>query len=791
MKIRDQSWAHLQEYQKKTLPIRPIGAIEERGPNLSVGTDARVAGGYGTRWASTLVTPMPCHVLIRCVAFLTLCLSLVILVGCNSTAHGQGKIFRAGAYAIDITPTKFPVEVNGMFESRQATRAYDSLHARCLVLDDGQIRLAIVVVDSLMLPRELLDEAKELARGRTGIPTNRMLISATHTHFAPSAMGMLGSEADADYVKFLPGQIALGIERANENLASARVGWAVIDAPEYTYCRRWILRPDKVRNDPFGQPTVRAMMHPGYQNPDFLAPSGPVDPELSLLSVQSPEGRPVALLANYSMHYFGTKPLSADYFGKFAEKITQLVGAEKAEPPFVGIMSQGTSGDLMWMDYSQPEKSLKMDAYAGAVAQRAYEGYKSIEYHDWVPLAMAEKTLTLGVRLPSKERLAWAQQILAHMEGPKPAVEPNEKGYESLREIYAREQVMLEKRGATRELKLQAIRIGGLGITGIPNEVFGVTGLKIKAFSPLKPTFTIELANGAEGYIPPPEQHELGGYTTWAARSAGLEVNAALKITDAVLDLLSEVSGKPSHPPMETQCAYDLAILASRPAAFWRLHEFNGPQAADASGKSNSGTYEKGVVYYLEGPQLPGLSAKDHVERAAQFAGGGVKGTINGLGGRYSVEMWFYNELPVDLEGVTGYLFSRGLDGAKDDAGDHLGLGGRDLAAGKLFFSNGKAQGEILQGKTEILAKTWNHVVMVREDKRVAVYLNGKTMPEISGEARLGFSSGPARVIVGSDNDNINDFYGKICEVSIYNRALTLQEIAKHYSAAVGGQPVQ
>jgi len=722
-----------------------------------------------------------------CVALLTCCLSLVVFPGCNSVAHGQGKTFRAGAYAIDITPTKFPVEVNGMFESRQATRAYDRLHARCLVLDDGQTRLAIAVVDSLMLPRELVNEAKKLAHEKTGIPTNRMLISATHTHYAPSAMGALGSEADADYTRFLPGQIAKGIERAVENLAPAKVGWAVIQAPEYTYSRRWILRPDKVRNDPFGQPTVRAMMMPGYENPDFVAPSGPADPDLSLLSVQSPEGRPMALLANYSMHYFGTEPLSADYFGKFAEKITQLIEAEKVEPPFVGIMSQGTSGDLMWLDFSQPKKSWDIDGYSGAVAQRAYEGYKSIEYHDWVPLAMAEKTLTVGVRLPSKERLTWAEQIVAQMKGPKPTVEPGEKGYESLREVYAREQVLLVKSGPTRELKLQAIRIGDLGITAIPNEVFAITGLEIKALSPLKPTFNIELANGAEGYIPPPEQHKLGGYTTWAARTAGLEVNAAPKIVNTLFGLLSQVSGKPPRVPSDPAGPYDKAVLASSPAAFWRMHEFNGPETVDASGKNNPGTYEDGVVFYLEGP--PGLEGVSHgVDRAAQFAGGRVKGTIPGLGSRYSVEMWFYNELPVDIQGVTGYLFSRGPDGVKDAAGDHLGIGGKDFATAKLFFSNGKGQGEILQGKTQIVPKTWNDVVMVRDGNKLFVYLNGKTAPEISGEARIGFPPELDRVFIGGRNDNLADFYGKICEVSIYNIALTPQEIAEHYSAAVGSQ---
>ncbi len=70
-----------------------------------------------------------------------------------------------------------------------ATRFNDPIRARCVVLDDGSIRLAIVVVDTCMMPRELIDRAKELAREKTGIPTDRMLISATHTHSAPSAMG--------------------------------------------------------------------------------------------------------------------------------------------------------------------------------------------------------------------------------------------------------------------------------------------------------------------------------------------------------------------------------------------------------------------------------------------------------------------------------------------------------------------------------------------------------------------------------------------------------------------------
>ena len=68
--------------------------------------------------------------------------------------------------------------------------------------------------------------------------------------------------------------------------------------------------------------------------------------------------------------------------------------------------------------------------------------------------------------------------------------------------------------------------------------------LAIKKASPLKPTFAIELANGFRGYLPPPEQFPLGGYTTWPAESSCLEVQAEPKIRAAVLNLLKEVAAQ-------------------------------------------------------------------------------------------------------------------------------------------------------------------------------------------------------------------------------------------------------
>ncbi len=86
-------------------------------------------------------------------------------------------------------------------------------------------------------------------------------------------------------------------------------------------------------------------------------------------------------------------------------------------------------------------------------------------------------------------------------------------------------------------LIIQTFRIGELGLAAIPCEVFAEIGLEIKKQSPFKPSFTIELANGYNGYLPTPEQHKLGGYETWRARSSYLEVDASTKIFATVMEL--------------------------------------------------------------------------------------------------------------------------------------------------------------------------------------------------------------------------------------------------------------
>jgi hypothetical protein len=350
----------------------------------------------------------------------------------------------------------------------------------------------------------------------------------------------------------------------------------------------------------------------------------------------------------------------------------------------------------------------------------------------------------------------------------------------NLPEVYAREAIYLHD-DPDRELKLQAIRIGDLGIAAIPNEVYALSGLKIKARSPLPLTINIELANGSEGYIPPPEQHALGGYTTWPARTAALEVQAEPRIVAAVLGLLERASGRPRREAAPRPGPYTDLVLSSRPAAYWRLEEMDGAVACDATGLEHDGTFEPGFAFYLPGPDLPGFRQQGRANRAVHLAGGRLSARLAIPAESNSVELWFWNGLPDDARPVTGYLLHRGAEGS---GGDTLGLGGTAPAAarGRLFFAQGA--GTVMAGKTAISPKTWHHVVLTRTGRRVAVYLDGNREPEVAGDAEAPRETQLASLFLGGRHDREATFEGKIDEVAVYDRPLAPAEIAEHFRAA-------
>ncbi|MCB1121281.1 MAG: hypothetical protein KJT03_07015, partial [Verrucomicrobiae bacterium] len=390
--------------------------------------------------------------------------------------------------------------------------------------------------------------AKAIIDERIGLRPDRVLISATHTHAAPRSLpGLTGNALNEQYHDFLARRIADAVERAIGHLAPAQVGWTSFEKPEYVHNRRWFMKPDVDMTNPFGETGDQVRMN--ARGDGLVKPAGPVDPELFVLSVQHLNGRPLALMANYGTHYVGGYErgnVSADYFGLLSEILAERLMADwetpedavEDFPPFVAMVSNGTSGDVRISDLSKNGKSYQPFELIGEVGRSiAYDihaQYPKIRYQENLRLAMTQKELLLGVRKPGPERVAWARKVLAEWDGTKPRQTMNAV-------TYSQEALALAEYPDEKPIILQAIRIGDLAIASSPCETFAETGLAIKKRSPFENTFTIELANGAEGYLPTFEQHRLGGYETWPARSSFLEVTAERKIRETLIEMLKSL----------------------------------------------------------------------------------------------------------------------------------------------------------------------------------------------------------------------------------------------------------
>jgi neutral ceramidase len=466
-----------------------------------------------------------------------------MMLSLSLATSAQDNVLKAGASLVDVTPF-LGVGVVGNFVVPPAIHIHDPLHARTLVLDDGTTRLVFVIADNVGMDQGLVAQCKQIIELETGISASHVMIASTHTHSAVSAGGEGGTNRNGEkdpasvaYQKFLVRRMADGVRIAINNLEPARLGYGSSSAPQHVFNRRWLIK-EKVRS-PYGD-SDQVQFNPGINNTNKKEPAGTVDPEVAFLSVQSASGKPIALLANYSLHYVGGVPtghISADYFSRFADKIRSGLGSGEGFPPFVGMMSNGTSGDVNNINFRGPAVPMKpfekMNLVAEDVATGVLKALKTVRYQSEVSLKGALTELTLKVRKPSKELYERSRKVVSMPEGTK--------FDHSLERVFAERAIELYEQWPDEiTVPLQAFRIGGHGVAAIPFEVFTETGLDLKKRAPFQKYFTISLANGNNGYLPTPAQHKMGGYETWVTITR-VEEQASEKITSTLFDLFNQV----------------------------------------------------------------------------------------------------------------------------------------------------------------------------------------------------------------------------------------------------------
>jgi len=466
-------------------------------------------------------------------------LALLLLAGALRAAD----TLRAGAATSNITP-ELDSKIVGGFVPFPASGVHDELHARCLVLDDGKTKIALVVCDLLGFHRSVSIEARRLIEEATGIPPSHVAISATHTHSAASALGdsrYTSEQPLDDYQRFVARRIADGVRRAVNTLRPAEIAFGSAEAPEHVFNRRWFMKEGTVPPNPFG--TVdKVKMNPPSGNANLVEPAGPTDPTISFIALREPGGRLISVYSAYSLHYVGgvgSGDISADYYGMYCAALAKLQSATEYDPPFVAMMANGTSGDVNNINFRTPRPSapayVQMRKVAEDVAEKVSAALSKVEWKERAELDARFRELELAWRPIDPDLLAWAKDKTAH---PAPGASKAD-----LSIIYAdRVQRLAEAKNPAR-IPLQFLRIGDIGIGTFPCETFAETGLAFKKRSPFAHSFMVELNHGYFGYLPTPRHFPLGGYETWPGTNS-LEPQAAVKMLDALLEMAAETAPK-------------------------------------------------------------------------------------------------------------------------------------------------------------------------------------------------------------------------------------------------------
>jgi hypothetical protein len=454
-------------------------------------------------------------------------LCLVLLAACQAPAEAGG--LRAGAAAVNINPPE-GTPLAGYYAPRGARAVLDDLASKALVLEQDGTRVALVVCDLVSLPRRTVVEARKRIEKQTGIPGAHVMISATHTHTGPALLresaldALVGANSDLGrrYTEALPGLIARSVDEANKRLAPARAAAAVGREENLSFNRRFFMRGAGVS------------WNPRKLHPDILKPAGPIDPDVGVLSFETPAGKPIATYVNFAMHpdTVGGDGISADYPGVLSRLLADCKGAE-----MVTVFANGCCGNLNHRDvhWADPQKGPHEARRIGTVLAGAVcKTYPLLRPVKGGGLKVRSQTVQLPLAPITREDVARAKEVVQRVRDPKTPFLEKVKAYQVL-DVAAR-------RGRPLEVEVQVIALGDrVAWVSLPGEIFVELGLAIKKASPFPYTLIAELANGSIGYIPDRPAYAQGNYEVVSARCAA---GSGEVLVEAAVGLLKELYPK-------------------------------------------------------------------------------------------------------------------------------------------------------------------------------------------------------------------------------------------------------
>jgi len=459
-------------------------------------------------------------------------------------ASGDEPSLRVGAAVADITPVG-PYPMSGYYFERLSTGTTDPLHAKALVLRQGDVAAAIVCCDLIVIATDLTDVVRKRVEAETGIPGAHVMLAATHTHTGPDytkelVQFLTGRKPAADREPYAPrliDGIVDAVRRADAAAAAVRViaGNAIQKTP-VSFNRRFLMTDGSVRT------------WAKTDTPGAIRPAGPIDPEIGIVRFDGTDGKARAVLSSFALHLdtVGGTMWSADFPFFVEREVRDALGGQ-----VVSLFGNGCCGNINHVDPTRAETN-KTDLIGSSLGRTLVAGLPELSPLDAPQLQVRTATVDVPLLDATPEEIAAAKKLLGEVKaGAKPPFLAHVDAYrrliiDNLRHRVDQEEAMrwlgwgLSKRfagtGPTMPLGVQVITLGrDVAVVAFPGESFVEHGLAIKNASPFRTTLVVELANHGETiYVPTRAAAVGGGYetinTTVAPGAGELMVEESVKL---------------------------------------------------------------------------------------------------------------------------------------------------------------------------------------------------------------------------------------------------------------------
>jgi hypothetical protein len=317
----------------------------------------------------------------------------------------SGWNWKAGVAATAITPAE-PMWLAGWAARREpATGKSTELFAKALALQDVEgSSVLIITADLIAIPREVAQQVSAQLEAQWGIPRDRILFNASHTHTGP--------EVRPDKVPFfeIPAEYAAKIGPYVSGLVEKMVSVSAAALES--------LQPVTL--------TLREAKADFAHN--RRCPEGPHDPDVPILEVTRNDQKPLALVFGYACHNLTLPPSFCQFHGDYAGVAQRHL--EEAFPGATALFLAGAGADQDPFPRGASEWAEQHGRALGLAVQRSFEnrgrvvsGQFGVAFRE-VPLDFAPvpavETLAMDLQSDDPPRRRKAEFLLSALKAKRP-----------------------------------------------------------------------------------------------------------------------------------------------------------------------------------------------------------------------------------------------------------------------------------------------------------------------------------------------------------------------------------